>query len=118
LPFLDALIQDVTGVKALSLHHDICTVTGEEVVLFTLAGSPRPAGSAWPWNWTDSIGTLVIQKPTAGIAARWQVTVFRFRLVRQAHQSAALKVRLFGSFAQHPELSPLRRSRSCRCRPA
>jgi hypothetical protein len=24
----------------LSLHHDISTVTGEEVVLFTLAGSP------------------------------------------------------------------------------
>jgi uncharacterized protein YbcI len=39
-PFLEALVQEVTGVKVLSLHHDISTVTGEEVVLFTLAGSP------------------------------------------------------------------------------
>ena len=39
-PILEAMIQDVTGVKVLSLHHDISTVTGEEVVLFTLAESP------------------------------------------------------------------------------
>jgi len=36
-PVKEAMIQDVTGVKVLSLHHDISTVTGEEVVLFTLA---------------------------------------------------------------------------------
>ncbi len=39
-PVLEALVQEVTGVKVLSLHHDISTVTGEEIVLFTLAGSP------------------------------------------------------------------------------
>jgi uncharacterized protein YbcI len=39
-PMLEALVQDVTGAKVLSLHHDISTVTGEEVVLFTLVGSP------------------------------------------------------------------------------
>src|ERR1700730_7765278 len=39
-PILEALVQEVTGTKALSLHHDISTVTGEEVVLFTLARSP------------------------------------------------------------------------------
>ena len=39
-PLLEALVQDVTGVKALSLHHDISTITGEEIVIFTLAGSP------------------------------------------------------------------------------
>jgi len=39
-PVMEALIQEVTGVKVLSLHHDISTVTGEEVVLFTLAGAP------------------------------------------------------------------------------
>src|SRR2546430_4935747 len=33
-PLLEALVLDVTGVKALSLHHDISTVTGEEVILF------------------------------------------------------------------------------------
>ena len=35
-----AMIQEAVGVKVLSLHHDISTVTGEEVVLFTLAESP------------------------------------------------------------------------------
>jgi uncharacterized protein YbcI len=39
-PGLEGTIQEVTGVKVLSLHHDISTVTGEEVVLFTLAESP------------------------------------------------------------------------------
>ena len=39
-PVMEAMIQEVTGVKVLSLHHDISTVTGEEVVLFTLARSP------------------------------------------------------------------------------
>ena len=40
-PILEALIQEITGAKALSLHHDISTITGEEVVLFTLAGPPQ-----------------------------------------------------------------------------
>ncbi len=39
-PVIEAVIQGVTGVKVLSLHHDISTVTGEEVMLFTLAESP------------------------------------------------------------------------------
>ena len=39
-PLLEAVIQDITGVKVLSLHHDISTVTGEEVVVFTLAALP------------------------------------------------------------------------------
>src|SRR5438067_454521 len=39
-PVMEAMVQDVTGVKVLTLHHDISTVTGEEVVLFTLAGPP------------------------------------------------------------------------------
>jgi uncharacterized protein YbcI len=40
-PVLEALVQDVTGVKVLTLHHDISTVTGEEVVLLTLAEPPE-----------------------------------------------------------------------------
>ena len=40
-PVLEAMVQEVTGVMVLSLHHDISTVTGEEVVLFTLALSPN-----------------------------------------------------------------------------
>lgn len=39
-PLLQALVQDITGVKVVSLHHDVSTVTGEEVILFTLAEPP------------------------------------------------------------------------------
>ncbi len=39
-PTLEALVQSITGEKVLSLHHDISTVTGEEVVVFTLAEAP------------------------------------------------------------------------------
>ena len=40
-PVLEALIQEITGIKPLSLHHDISTLTGEEVVLFTLNEAPQ-----------------------------------------------------------------------------
>ncbi len=40
-PLLQAIVQEITCVKVVSLHHDISTVTGEAVVLFTLAESPR-----------------------------------------------------------------------------
>ena len=40
-PTLEALIYDITGIKPRSLHHDISTLTGEEVVLFTLAEAPQ-----------------------------------------------------------------------------
>jgi uncharacterized protein YbcI len=39
-PLMEAMVQEITGLKVISLHHDISTVTGEEVVLFTLAESP------------------------------------------------------------------------------
>jgi uncharacterized protein YbcI len=39
-PLLQAMVQEITGVKLVSLHHDISTVTGEAVVLFTLAEPP------------------------------------------------------------------------------
>src|SRR5277367_734416 len=39
-PLLEVMVQEATGSKVVSLHHDISTVTGEEVVLFTLAQSP------------------------------------------------------------------------------
>ncbi|HLW67757.1 MAG TPA: DUF2294 domain-containing protein [Gemmataceae bacterium] len=40
-PLLEVMVQEVTGVKVLSLHHDVSTATGEEVVLFTLAEPPQ-----------------------------------------------------------------------------
>ena len=39
-PLMEAMIEEATGVKVRTLHHDISTVTGEEVVLFTLDQSP------------------------------------------------------------------------------
>ena len=39
-PVMESLVQEITGIKVLSMHHDISTITGEEVVLFTLAQSP------------------------------------------------------------------------------
>jgi uncharacterized protein YbcI len=40
-PKLEVIIFDITGVKPVSLHHDISTVTGEEVVIFTLENPPN-----------------------------------------------------------------------------
>ena len=40
-PVMETMIQEVTGFKVRSLHHDISTVTGEEVMLFTLSGPPQ-----------------------------------------------------------------------------
>lgn len=40
-PMLASLIHEATGAKVASMHHDISTVTGEEVVLFSLAEMPR-----------------------------------------------------------------------------
>ena len=39
-PFLEALLKEITGVAVLSLHHDISTMTGEEIVVFTLVEAP------------------------------------------------------------------------------
>jgi uncharacterized protein YbcI len=37
---MEKLLREVTGIQVVSMHHDISTVTGEEVVLFTLAETP------------------------------------------------------------------------------
>jgi uncharacterized protein YbcI len=39
-PVMEAMVESVTDVKVVSLHHDISTATGEELVAFTLAESP------------------------------------------------------------------------------
>ena len=39
-PVMEAMVEQVTEVKVLSLHHDISTTTGEELVAFTLAEAP------------------------------------------------------------------------------
>ena len=39
-PILEGLVLESTGVKVESMHHDVSTTTGEEVVLFSLAEVP------------------------------------------------------------------------------
>jgi len=39
-PILEKLIHDITGVAPCSMHHDISTTTGEEVILFSLSSEP------------------------------------------------------------------------------
>jgi uncharacterized protein YbcI len=39
-PVLEAMVLEATGMKTLSLHHDISTATAEEVILFALAQAP------------------------------------------------------------------------------
>jgi uncharacterized protein YbcI len=39
-PLLEPMVRDITGKAVLSLHHDISTVTGEEILIFTLDESP------------------------------------------------------------------------------
>ncbi len=39
-PVMETMVEASTGVKVLSLHHDISTTTGEEVMLFTLVETP------------------------------------------------------------------------------
>lgn len=47
-PRLEEMVEAATGVKLVSVHHDISTVTGEEVLVFSLAESPacRPRKKA------------------------------------------------------------------------
>ena len=37
---LEAVIEDITGLKTISLHQDMSTIAGEQVILFTLNGEP------------------------------------------------------------------------------
>jgi len=40
---LEAIVEDITGRKVKSLHQDMSTTAGEQVILFTLDGCPRVA---------------------------------------------------------------------------
>jgi uncharacterized protein YbcI len=39
-PLLEAMVKDITGAAVVSLHHDISTEAGEEIIVFTLSESP------------------------------------------------------------------------------
>src|SRR4051812_37050908 len=47
-PLLEAVVEEATGVRPVSLHHDISTATGEQVVVFTLAEGPQLRGAKRP----------------------------------------------------------------------
>ena len=40
-PILEAMLHEATGIKVLSLHHDISTVTGEKIIVATLVEAPQ-----------------------------------------------------------------------------
>jgi uncharacterized protein YbcI len=40
-PMLEGLVADATGSRPVTVHHDISTVTGEEVIVVTLAAAPE-----------------------------------------------------------------------------
>ncbi len=39
-PAMEKLVHEITGVQPRSLHHDISTRTGEEIIVFSLPESP------------------------------------------------------------------------------
>jgi uncharacterized protein YbcI len=39
-PGMEAMIKEITGLEPISLHHDISTITGEEILLFVFSESP------------------------------------------------------------------------------
>ncbi len=39
-PHMEDLIKQISGVNVVSVHNDISTVTGEEIIVFTLAHAP------------------------------------------------------------------------------
>jgi uncharacterized protein YbcI len=40
-PVLETMVKEITTSDVLSLHHDISTIRGEEVLLFALASPPK-----------------------------------------------------------------------------
>ena len=40
-PILEAMILACSGVEVVSVHHDVSTATGEEVIVFTLTKTPQ-----------------------------------------------------------------------------
>jgi len=40
-PIMEGMVEEITGIKVLSLHHDISTVTGEKIIIFTLLEPPK-----------------------------------------------------------------------------
>ncbi|HUG20199.1 MAG TPA: DUF2294 domain-containing protein [Planctomycetaceae bacterium] len=68
-PALELLVEDITGVKVHSLHHDISTVTGEEMVVFSLLEAPdcrqsKKRQSHQQSDWDSSWSSGAVRRPT------------------------------------------------------
>ncbi len=60
-PVMEAMVEEITGVKVLSLHHDISTATGEEIVLFRQPDKNNLPDVLWLDNdapFGERVGTL------------------------------------------------------------
>ncbi len=86
-PDLETLIYEITGVKSVSLHYDISTVTGEAIVVFSLTGVPQVREARrmnGPANMVDPETATVIASEIAevddGVPDR-----IRFRIESQVH---------------------------------
>jgi uncharacterized protein YbcI len=101
-PIMSAMIDEVTSMKVVGLHHEISTATGEEVILFTLAESacfratgprglrsshessrPRPAAGSEP-RW-DLQGRLARQNDGTSLSRRSWVTLNMSAFPAQSH---------------------------------
>ena len=40
-PRLENMVEESSGMRCISMHHDVSTITGEEVFVFTLAKVPE-----------------------------------------------------------------------------
>jgi uncharacterized protein YbcI len=40
-PVMETMVREATGAGVISLHHDISTATGEELIVFTLEKTPQ-----------------------------------------------------------------------------
>jgi uncharacterized protein YbcI len=46
-PVLEAMLEEISGTKVVSLHQDISTAPGEEILVFTLAKAPSVRELKW-----------------------------------------------------------------------
>jgi uncharacterized protein YbcI len=59
-PTVAALVEQITGTKVVSMHHDLSTVTGEEVVLFTLVQAPEVRNGRQPQDSRTPAGEVLL----------------------------------------------------------
>ena len=102
-PLLEEMVHEVTGVKVRSLHHDISTVTGEEVLLFPLTDSPdfREAGKRQVFRAGNGVGRA--RRPQMCQLGRHPCKGALSTSCTRSTQSPSLPCQLFHHALQSPE---------------